>query len=162
MKDNNHKVSVITGAGSGIGRSLAIRLSQAGAHLASCDILPEGLAETSDLFTPEINVSLHTVDVSNLEQTDQFTQDVLAEHGNVDILINNAGITLTPTIFDQIPDDQFEKIINVNMWGVYNGIRVFLPHLRTRPEAVIVNISSLAGLVGLYGYSQQVCYSWAY
>ena len=60
---------------------------------------------------------------------------------------------MTQTIFKDISDEQFKKVVNVNMWGVYPGIRVFLPHFRTRPEAVIVNMSSLAGLVGLYGYS---------
>ncbi len=69
------------------------------------------------------------------------------------MLINNAGISLTPLLFDEMTEDQFEKVINVNMWGVYNGIRAFLPQLCTRPEASIVNISSVAGLVGLYGYS---------
>ena len=83
----------------------------------------------------------------------QFVEEVIAEHGQVDILINNAGITLTPTVFEDISDEQYKKVIDVNMWGVYHGIRVFLPHLRTRPEAVIVNMSSLTGLVGIYGYS---------
>jgi short-subunit dehydrogenase len=83
----------------------------------------------------------------------QFAQDVLVEQGQVDILVNNAGITLTPTVFEDISDEQFKKVIDVNMWGVYYGMREFLPFLRTRPEAVVVNIASLAGLVGLYGYS---------
>jgi NAD(P)-dependent dehydrogenase (short-subunit alcohol dehydrogenase family) len=68
-------------------------------------------------------------------------------------LINNAGISLSPALFDDISDEYFVKVINVNLWGVFNGIRAFLPHLRKRPEASIVNISSLAGLVGLYRYS---------
>jgi butyryl-CoA dehydrogenase len=61
---------------------------------------------------------------------------------------NDAGFTLTQTIFEDISDEQFKKVIGVNMWGVYPGIRFFLPHFRTRPEAAIVNMSSLAGLVG--------------
>lgn len=93
------------------------------------------------------------MDVSNPAKIAQFARDVLAAHGQVDILINNAGITLTPTLFEDIPNVQFKKVIDVNMWGVYYGTREFLPHLRSRPEAVIVNLSSLAGLVGLYGYS---------
>ena len=71
----------------------------------------------------------------------------------MDILINNAGISLTPLIFDENPSEHFTKVLNINMWGVYNGIRTFLPHLGARPEASIVNTFSLAGLVGLYGYS---------
>jgi NAD(P)-dependent dehydrogenase (short-subunit alcohol dehydrogenase family) len=83
----------------------------------------------------------------------QFAADVIAEHRRVDILINNAGITNSPTPFTEITDQQFEKIIAVNMWGVYYGIRAFLPHLKSRPEASIISVSSLAGLVGLAGYS---------
>jgi NAD(P)-dependent dehydrogenase (short-subunit alcohol dehydrogenase family) len=66
---------------------------------------------------------------------------------------NDAGLTLTQTIFEDISDEQFKRVIDVNMWGIYPGIRVFLPRFRTRPEAVIVNMSSLAGLVGIFGYS---------
>jgi len=61
---------------------------------------------------------------------------------------NDAGLTLTQAIFEDISDEQFKKVVNVNMCGVYPGIRVFLPHFRTRSEAAIVNMSSLAGLVG--------------
>ncbi len=154
MKNFNTKVAVITGAGSGLGRAMALQLYQAGAHLALCDLNLPGLEETRHL-TGDVSsrISLHTVDVSNRSQMLQFAQDVLTWHGHIDILINNAGISLSPALFDDISDEYFEKVINVNLWGVYNGVRAFLPHLRTRPEASIVNISSLAGLVGLYGYS---------
>ena len=154
MKNLNAKVAVITGAGSGLGRAMALQLYQAGAHLALCDLNLPRLEETRQL-TGDVSsrISLHTVDVSNRSQMLQFAQDVLTWHGHIDILINNAGISLSPALFDDISDEYFEKVINVNLWGVYNGVRAFLPHLRTRPEASIVNISSLAGLVGLYGYS---------
>ncbi|MCP4422372.1 MAG: SDR family NAD(P)-dependent oxidoreductase [Chloroflexi bacterium] len=160
MKDFRGKTAVITGAGSGLGRSFALQLYAAGARLALCDIDMAGLEETRKLTgatgeTDEIgdHVSLHRVDVANRAQMMQFASQVLSYHGVVDILINNAGISFTPLTFDEISHEQFEKVININMWGVYNGIRAFLPHLRTRPEASIVNISSLAGLVGLFGYS---------
>jgi NAD(P)-dependent dehydrogenase (short-subunit alcohol dehydrogenase family) len=148
------KVAVITGAGSGIGRSLALQLNQAGAHLALCDIDHFGIAETLNLLeNKSLAASIHPVDVSNKRQMRQFAADVIDEHRRVDILINYAGITNSPTPFTEITDQQFEKIIAVNMWGVYYGIRAFLPHLKTRPEASIITISSLAGLVGLAGYS---------
>ena len=95
-------------------------------------------------------VSIHQVDVSDRAQMEAFAGDVLTQHGTVEILINNAGISMTPMLFDEITDAQFEKVIDINMWGVYHGIRAFLPHLRARPEASIVNISSFAGVVGLY------------
>jgi NAD(P)-dependent dehydrogenase (short-subunit alcohol dehydrogenase family) len=154
MKNFNAKVAVITGAGSGLGRAMALQFYQAGAHLALCDLNLAGLEETRRLTGASTErVSLHIVDVSDCQQMLNFAQDVLVSHGHIDLLINNAGIILSPALFDDISDDYFEKVINVNLWGVYNGIRVFLPHLRTRPEASIVNISSLAGQVGLYGYS---------
>ena len=83
----------------------------------------------------------------------QFAEEAAAHHSGIDILINNAGITLTPTPFHEIPEAQFRKVIDVNMWGVYNGIKACWPYLSASPEAQIVNISSLAGLVGLYGYA---------
>jgi hypothetical protein len=154
MHEFQGKVAVITGAGSGLGRAIALQLNQAGAHLALCDLNMQGLEETrASLPDQRTRCSLHTVDVSDLEAMQQFGDAVLQAHGQVDLLVNNAGITLTPKRFTEIPHEQFVKVINVNQWGVYNGIRVFLPHLQQRPEASIVNISSLAGLVGLYGYS---------
>ena len=146
-------MAVITGAGSGIGRSLVVQLSQEGVHLALGDIDQENLSQTREKLEKSGKVSLHTVDVAHREGMARFASEVISEHGKVDILINNAGITLTPTVFENISEPDFEKVIDVNMWGVYYGIREFLPHLQPRPEAVIVNMSSLAGLVGLYGYS---------
>jgi NAD(P)-dependent dehydrogenase (short-subunit alcohol dehydrogenase family) len=154
MKTFNQKVAVITGAGSGLGRALALQLHQDGAHLALCDLDMPGLEETLRMSGEQAGrISLHRVDVTNREEMHQFAREVLSRHHQADILINNAGISLTPTPFDGIPDELFEKVIAVNLWGVYNGTRAFLSHLRTRPEASLVNISSLAGLVGVYGYS---------
>ncbi len=154
MKTFNHKTAVITGAGSGLGRSFALQLYAAGARVALCDVNLSALEETRSLTGDDgERVSIHQVDVSNRAQMEAFAEDALALHGVVDILINNAGISMTPQLFDETTDAQFEKVIDINMWGVYHGIRVFLPHLRTRPEASIVNVSSFAGLVGLYNYS---------
>ena len=154
MKSFQNKVAVITGAGSGLGRALAIKLNQAGANLALCDLNMNGLDETLSLLpNQELKTTLHLVDVSDRTQMQNFSNEVVTQHSQVDILINNAGISLTPKFFDDITEEQFEKVININLWGVYHGVRTFLPHLRTRSEAAIVNMSSLAGLVGLPTYS---------
>lgn len=154
IKTFTHKVAVVTGAGSGLGRSLALQLAAAGARLALCDVDMAGLEETRRLAQgTEEAISLHHVDVANRERMTEFAAEVLAHHRQVDLLINNAGISFTPTLFDDFSPEQFEKLLNINMWGVYNGTYAFLPHLRTRPEASIVNVASLAGLVGLYGYT---------
>ena len=154
MRTFQNKVAVITGAGSGLGRALALQLNQAGAHLALCDLNQAGLEETRSLLSnPALNTTLHQVDVSSREQMQAFAVDVLASHHRVDLLINNAGISLTPKFFDDITEDQFEKVININLWGVYHGVRAFLSHIKNSPEATIVNMSSTAGLVGLPTYS---------
>jgi len=131
-----------------------LQLAAAGARLALCDVDMHGLAETRRLAQgTEKTISLHHVDVANRKRMNEFALDVLEEQGQVDLLINNAGISFTPTLFDDFSPEQFEKLLNINMWGVFNGIHAFLPHMRNRPEAGIVNIASLAGLVGLYGYT---------
>ena len=157
MKSFQNKTAVITGAGSGLGRAFALNLNQAGAHLALCDLNMDGLEETRSLLSNKsLRTTLHTVDVYNHEQMQNFADEVIAQHEQADLLINNAGITLTPSTFEEITEEQFEKVINVNMWGVYRGVRAFLPHLRKSPEAGIINISSLAGLVGLPFYGPYV------
>lgn len=157
MKSFQNTVAVITGAGSGLGRAFALQLNQAGAHLALCDLNMESLEETRSLLSSQsLKTTLHTVDVSDREQMHSFADEVIAQHGRADLLINNAGITLTPTVFDDITEEQFEKIININMWGVYHGVRAFLPHLRKSPEAGIINTASLAGLIGLPFYAPYV------
>ena len=154
MKDFKDKTAIITGAGSGLGRSLALQLYNAGARLALCDTDDAGMEETMRLTGESGNgVSLHRVDVSDQDQMSRFAAEAVSHHGAADILINNAGISLTPMTFEETTEEQFGKVLDVNMFGVYYGTRAFLPYLRQRPEASIVNISSLAGLVGLYGYS---------
>jgi NAD(P)-dependent dehydrogenase (short-subunit alcohol dehydrogenase family) len=121
MKSFQDKVAVITGAGSGLGRSLALQLATAGADLALCDLNSTGLEETHRQIGENAKVSLHIVDVSSREQMHAFAQAVMAQFERIEILFNNAGITLTPTFFEEISDAQFEKVISINLWGVYNG-----------------------------------------
>jgi NAD(P)-dependent dehydrogenase (short-subunit alcohol dehydrogenase family) len=154
MKNFQNKICVITGAGSGLGREFASQLYQAGALLALCDLDQTGLENTL-LVTGDdgSRVKLFHVDVSDQAAMSQFALDVEFQMGPADMLINNAGICLIPQTFEETPDGQFKKVIDVNLWGAFYGIRAFLPQLKTRSEASIVNISSLAGMVGLYGHS---------
>ncbi|MBM3137647.1 MAG: SDR family NAD(P)-dependent oxidoreductase [Chloroflexi bacterium] len=154
MKSFQNKISVITGAGSGLGRSFALQLAAAGSHLALCDLDMDGLEKTRRMIRNDgKRVSLHHVNVADQAQMENFSIEVLATHGAVDILINNAGICYRPMSFEETTNSQLEQMINVNLWGVIHGIHAFLPHLKIRQEAYIVNISSLAGLVGLFGHS---------
>ena len=154
MKNFQNKVCVITGAGSGLGSEFACQLYQAGALLALCDLDLDGLENTLLLTGDDgSRIKLFQVDVSDQGAMSQFALDVESQLGPADMLINNAGICLIPETFEETSDEQFKKVIDVNLWGAFYGIRAFLPQLKTRPEASIVNISSLAGMVGLYGHS---------
>jgi short-subunit dehydrogenase len=147
MRDFTDKVAVVTGAASGIGRAVALLLAEKGCHLALVDLQREALAETATLVSAKgRKTSLHAVDVSCRAAMAELPDAVLAQHGCVDLLVNNAGIASGYT-FEDHPIEHFERVIGVNFYGVVYGCKVFLPHLKQRPEAHIVNISSMFGLL---------------
>lgn len=149
MKDLNGKVAVITGAASGMGRGLAVKLSQAGSTVALSDVNREGLEETADLVERQGgSASSHVLDVSDREAVFAFAETVVDTHRQVDVLINNAGVIMVSPLKETTLED-FEWILNINLWGVIYGSMAFLPHLKHRPEANIVNISSTYGLIGI-------------
>ena len=149
MKDLHGKVAVITGAASGMGRGLAVKLSQAGCVVALSDVNEDGLEETAAWVKKQGgSVSTHTLDVSNKEAVFDFAAEVADLHNQVDILINNAGVIMVSPLKELSVED-FEWIMNINLWGVIYGSMAFLPHLKQRPEANIVNISSTYGLIGI-------------
>ena len=147
MKSFKDKVVVITGAGSGIGRELAVQCAQLGAHLAIADIREDSLQETARLLSGR--VSTHIVDVSRREQVYQFTEDVIQQHGQVDVVINNAGVSLSDAEVKDISYEEIEWVLGINLWGVIHGTKAFLPILLKRPEAHIVNVASVLALVGM-------------
>ena len=147
MKNFSGKCAVITGAASGIGRELAVQLAGRGTHLALADIDEPGLLETASRITG-VRCTTHVVDVASRAAMESFAANVVAGHGNVHLLFNNAGVTLVSTAAGVAYDD-FEWIMNVNFWGVVHGTKAFLPHLRQADEAHIVNVSSLFGLMGM-------------
>jgi len=143
-----NKIAVITGAGSGMGQALAILLAEAGCHLAICDVDYEGLAETQKSVSTGVRLSTHIVDVSQLEQVETFAKHVLAKHGQVNLVFNNAGVSVT-ALAEQMPLKDFEWLMNINFWGVIYGCRTFLPYLREVDEAAIINTSSIFGTIAL-------------
>jgi len=145
-------VAVVTGAASGIGRALAQQLSAAGSALAIADLDEKGLAETAASLTGKAHVSTHVLDVSNESAVKSFSEDVLARHGRVTLLINNAGVALVGT-FEEISLDDLRWLMNINFWGVVYGVSYFLPILKQQSRAHIVNLSSVFGLVGPIGQS---------
>lgn len=148
MSLSKNSVAVITGAASGIGRALAIRLAaEKIAGIAICDVNEQGLNETAELIEKSgVAVSKHLVDTSKLEQIERLKADVLARHGRVTHLINNAGVGLLGT-FEQISLEDFEWLMNINFWGVVYGCKVFLPVLKEQESAHIVNLSSVFGMI---------------
>jgi len=146
-----NKVVVVTGAASGIGRSIAHLFAENKASLVIADKDEKRLKQVEEeLNDYGIKVSSIVVDVSDLKQVEELSNMAIKEFGQVDTLINNAGIALGG-FSDVFPLEDFEKLVNVNFWGVVYGVQSFLPVFKEQGYGHIVNISSLAGLVGHIG-----------
>ena len=150
MKSFANKVVVVTGAGSGIGRALAVALAREGAALALGDVSESGLAETERLVAGgPAGVYARTFSVADREAVFAFADSVAAHFGRVDVVVNNAGIALdAATVADVAPED-FRAVFDVNFWGVVWGCQAFLPHLEARPVAALANVSSIFGIAAV-------------
>lgn len=145
MKEFRGRRAVITGAGSGIGRALALALSKNGAHLELADRDAGSLAETASLVANQsVDVRAHLVDVADASALSALAASV-NDRGGAGLLINNAGVGLYGSVME-ISNEEFAWLMNVNFWSVVYGVRAFLPQLLARPDACIVNVSSLFGL----------------
>lgn len=146
------KVIVVTGAGSGIGRALTLHLLQKGASVAAADLNAQTLEETGQLAgSLRERLSLHTLNVTDKAAVAALPEAVIAAHGSVDGIINNAGIIQPFVRLHQLDYDAIERVLNVNLYGVIYMTKAFLPHLLQRPAAHIVNISSMAGFFPVPG-----------
>jgi short-subunit dehydrogenase len=144
--------AAITGAASGIGRALAIELAQRGCDLALADRDEAGLTSLAAEIGARRKISVHRVDVGKADDIAQFASDAIAAHPALNIVINNAGVALMGT-FEEIDQAQMDWLFDINFWGVVHGTRAFLPHLKTRSEAHIVNLSSIFGIIAPPGQS---------
>jgi NAD(P)-dependent dehydrogenase (short-subunit alcohol dehydrogenase family) len=143
------KVAAITGAGSGIGRALALDLASRNCQLALSDINEEGLEETATLATARgVRVTSHKVDVADRHAVHRWADQVVTDHGSVNFIFNNAGVAMGSTIEGMSYED-FEWLLNINFWGVVYGTKAFLPHLKMSGDGHIVNVSSIFGLAGI-------------
>ncbi len=149
MKDLNGRVAAITGAGSGIGRALAIDLAGRGAHLALSDVDESGLAETVSLCEGHgVKVTSQRLDVADRDAVFAWADVVAEEHGRVNLIFNNAGVALGATISSMSIED-FRWLMDINFWGVVHGTQAFLPHLKAAGEGHVINISSVFGLISI-------------
>ncbi|CCD94071.1 putative short-chain dehydrogenase [Bradyrhizobium sp. ORS 375] len=148
-----NKAAAITGAASGIGRALALEMAARGCDLAIADRDEAGLASVAaELATSGRKITMYRLDVSDAPAIAQFAADATAAHPGLNILVNNAGVALFGA-FHEIDQAEIEWLFNINFWGVVHGSRAFLPHLARQPEAHIVNLSSIFGIIAPPGQS---------
>ncbi|GAA3803052.1 SDR family NAD(P)-dependent oxidoreductase [Nocardioides panacisoli] len=154
MKTLNDKVVVITGAGSGIGRALAVNCAKRGSLLALSDVDEAGLAETVDLVKQAgaKEVRSDRLDVADRAAFQTYATAVAEQFGRVNVIVNNAGVALAGDLNDLSYKDM-DWIIGVNFWGVVHGTKEFLPHLIASGDGHVVNLSSLFGLLAMPGQS---------
>lgn len=146
MKSFKNKVAAVTGAGSGIGQALAIALAKQGCHLALSDISETGLVKTVELLAPySVKVSTQKVDVANRDEVATWAKAVVNEHGQVNLIFNNAGVAIGSTA-EGVSYEDLEWLIGINFWGVVYGTKEFLPFLKQSGDGHIINISSMFGL----------------
>jgi NAD(P)-dependent dehydrogenase (short-subunit alcohol dehydrogenase family) len=149
MRDFTDRVAAITGAGSGMGRALALEMGRRGCHVALSDVDPDGLEETVLLAKRSgVEVSSAVVDVADRGAVEAWADDVVAHHGRVNLIFNNAGVALAATVEGAHYED-LEWILGINLWGVVHGTKAFLPHLKAAGEGHVVNTSSVFGLAGI-------------
>ena len=151
MKSFANKVAAITGAGSGIGRELALELARRSCQLALSDIDEAGLAATAVLVrevAPGLHLSCTRVDTASREAVFAWAEQTAAEHGRVNLIFNNAGVALS-ALLQSVRQDDFEWLMDINFWGVVWGTQAFLPHLHASGEGHVINMSSLFGLMAV-------------
>lgn len=146
------KVVVVTGAGNGMGREVVLELLKRGARVAGVDLSADGLAETARLSGNVGNrLSTHVVNIANLDEVAALPASVMAAHGQIDGLMNIAGIIQKFVKVAELSYDEVHRVFNVNFFGTVQMVKEFLPHLMARPQAQILNVSSMGGYVPVPG-----------
>lgn len=149
MKSFDDKVAAITGAGSGMGRTLALDLAGRGCHLALSDVNETGLAETVGLLKDSgVRVTHQPLDVADRKAVFDWANQVVADHGKANLIFNNAGVGLAATV-EGMKIEDFEWLMNINFWGVVHGTQAFLPALKQSGDGHVINTSSLFGLLAV-------------
>jgi short-subunit dehydrogenase len=151
MKVQN-KVIIVTGGGSGMGREIVLNLLSKGAKVAAIDINEVSLKETFAISKATLDsLGIFTVDITSRSSVARLSDEVVERFGHVDGIINNAGIIQPFIKLNDLAYETIERVISINLYGTLYMIKTFLPHLLTRPEAHIVNISSMGGFLPVPG-----------
>jgi len=151
MKAEN-KTILVTGGGSGMGRELVLNLLTKGAKVAAIDINEKSLQETAVLAGDRnVNLSLFVTDITDKPAVEGLLDKMISKFGAVDGIINNAGIIQPFIKVNDLSYEVIERVMNINFYGTLYLIKTFLPHLLTRPEAHIVDISSMGGFLPVPG-----------
>ena len=149
MKVIRGKKALVTGAASGIGRGIALALAREGADVVLWDVNEVGLESVADeIRSLGVRVVAARVDLTQSAEISAAVRSLLDRWDAIDILVNNAGVAVGGR-FEQVAPADFEWLFDINFWGVVHGCRAFLPQLRTKPDAHIVNLSSVFGLIGV-------------
>ncbi len=146
------KTIAVTGGGNGIGREVTFELLRRGTRVAALDISEAGLAETARLAGDDASrLTTHVVDITDRQAVEALPGAIVDAHGQIDGLMNIAGIIQPFVLLKDLDYSAIERVMNVNFWGTVHTVKAFLPYLLERPEAHIVNVSSMGGFVPVPG-----------
>ena len=145
------KVAIITGAGSGIGQATALKFAREGAKVVACDVNPKAIDETLTMLAAEGAQAMGLqVDVTKKPSITAMVEAVMAKWGRIDVLVNNAGITQDAQL-KKMTDEQFDRVVDVNLKGVYNCTRAVVDIMLEQNSGCILNASSVVGIYGNFG-----------
>lgn len=154
------KVVIVTGASRGIGKATAIKFAQEGAKVAICNRNLDASVEVQEeLKAMNTEVLAYAVNVTNREDIQAMVEDIVAKWGRIDVLVNNAGITADNQLV-KMPEEDFDKVIDINLKGVYNFTQIVAKVMIEQGSGVILNASSVVGIYGNFGQTNYAATKW--
>ncbi len=150
----SNKVILVTGAGGGIGKALVLALIEGGAKVAAVDLRKASLKELEIAVGKKIkSLSIHVTDITDRKAVEKLPKDIIKKQGKIDGIVNVAGIIQPFVKINDLDYDAINRVMNINFFGTLYVVKSFLPHLLKRPEAHIVNVSSMGGFLPVPGQS---------